>query len=341
MPTYFTTAQVVAAGNALDSFTPFLRDKFFGSTITFETQEILFDKVGRRRKIAPFVAPTIPGKERAKRGGKTTSYTAPYIKLKNSLTAADSQPRRLGEAYGGEGTQLTRHEELKLVTLADHENEIRGREELMCAQALISGVVTAEGDGISDTIDYGRDAALTKALTLTARWGESAKPYDDLKAWARLIASKSGAAARDVVLGYGAWDLLQKDTDFLEKLDNRRGGTDQIELAGNVSGAVDEVAILHGTVGQFRFWEYVQTYETDSNQTEHFWPEFGVGLVGSGRFNGHMAYGAIQDTKALTAQSRFAKDYYDEEIGTDILLTQCAPLSVPVDADASLFALVR
>ncbi len=343
MPTYYTTAQVVAAAEALDRFNPWIRDTFFGSVVTFETEEVLFDKLGRRKKIAPFVSPNIPGKERELRSRSVRAYKPPYVKPKSGLNPSDAIARRAGEGFGGTMAVMDRYDQMVLQTLADHENEITGREELMCVDALKTGQVVAVGDGINDTISYGRDAELTDALTSAARWGESGvKPLASIRTWGRLIAEKSGAVARKVVLGYGAAELFLADADVREILDNRRSGeANQMALAGSATGGVEDVARLIGQIDGVEYWEYLQTYETDAGVSTHYWPEFGVGLVSPGVMNGHMTYGAILDIKSLKAEQRFAKQYEEDDPSREVILTQSAPLPVPVEPNASFFATVR
>ena len=341
-PTYYTTAQVVAAAEALDRFTPWLRNTFFGNVVQFDTKEILFDKLGRRRKIAPFVSPNVPGKERELRGREVRVYAPPYIKVKGGLDPSDAVARQVGEAYGGAFSMLDRYDQLVMQTLADHDEEITGREELMCATALRTGTLTVLGDGISDTLDYHRHADLTEALTTTARWGETdVAPLDDVRSWARLVAQKSGAVVRDVVLGFGAAEIFTKDEDVREILDNRRQAGGEMQLGGFASGGLDDVARFIGTIdGNLRFWEYTQTYEDDAETVHHYWPEFGCGLVAP-QMRGTMTYGAILDVKSLKSEQRFAKQYEEDDPSREVILTQSAPLPVPVEPDASFFASVR
>jgi len=343
MPTYYTTAQVVAAAEALDRFNPWIRDTFFSTVVTFEDEEILFDQLGRRKKIAPFVSPNIPGKERQQRSRTVRAYKPPYVKPKSGLNPSDARARRAGEGYGGTMALMDRYDQMVLQTLADHENEITGREELMCAQALQTGQVVAVGDGINDTIAYGRDAELTDALASTARWGESGvKPLDSIRTWGRLIAAKSGAVARKVVMGYGSAELFLADADVREILDNRRSGeANGVAMAGSATGGVEDVTRLIGQIDGVEYWEYLQTYETDAGASTHYWPQYGVGLVSPTVMNGHMTYGAILDVKSLRAEQRFAKQYEEDDPSREVILTQSAPLPVPVEPNASFFATVR
>ena len=269
MPTYYTTAQVVAAAEALDRFNPWIRDTFFGNVVAFETEEILFDKLGRRKKIAPFVSPNVPGKEREQRSRTVRAYKPPYVKPKSGLNPSDAIARRVGEGYGGTMSVLDRYDQMVLQTLADHENEITGREELMCVDALKTGQVVAVGDGINDTISYGRDAALTDALATSARWGESGvKPLASIRAWGRLIGEKSGGVARKVVMGYGAAELFLADSDVREILDNRRSGdANGVGMAGAATGGEGDVVRLIGQIDGVEYYEYLQTYETDAGSS--------------------------------------------------------------------------
>lgn len=341
MPTYYNTAVVQAAAQALDPFTPWLRNTFFGNTVMFDTKEILFDKVGRRRKIAPFVSPNLPGKERKQRGGEVRAYEPPYLKPKTTLDPDGSQIRRAGEGYGGDMSMLDRHEMQVQEVLADHDNEIAGQEERMCAQLLSTGHVTAEGDGISDDISYGRDTDLTVALVGAARWGEAGvNIINDLKAWKRLVGGKSGSVVRDVVLGHGASEIFTSDANVREVLDNRRQASGELAMAASASGGLDDVATLLGVIDGFAFWEYYQTYEDDAGNDQMFFPENGVSLVGQ-QFQGTMCYGAIKDVTALRAEARYAKEDIVFDPSGKVLITESAPLPVPVNPNASFFASVR
>jgi hypothetical protein len=339
MPTYFTTAQVRGAALAYDRFTAFMRDTLFSRSVLFNTEEIIFDKVGRRRQIAPFISPNLPGKERAKRGMTASTYRVPYLKPKTTLRPADSLPRRAGEAYGGELSQLSRHEQMVAEILADHDNEISGREEKMCCDAIVAGQVVCVGDGVNDTITYNRDAALTGALASGSRWGESGV---DIMAFLRgkreIIADKSGASAGLVILGSTAAAAMQKDAEIRELLDNRRNLQGDFSLGGGGSGAPGDVARYLGNLGgEFDVWTYTQAYIDDAGNQQSFFPKNGCAIVAPTVHEGTMCYGAIQDTKSLQAEARFAKMFEENDPSAEVLLTQSAPLPVPVEANAAAF----
>ena len=75
-------------------------------------------------------------------------------------------------------------------------------EEVMAAEILRTGQVVVSGDGYpSTTVNFGRDAALTKALTGSATWETAAvNPIEDLEDWADLVQTKSGMIAKTVII---------------------------------------------------------------------------------------------------------------------------------------------
>jgi len=81
----FSTAALMTVIESRDRPTAFIRDTFFPNGFQSDAEEIAFDKLKRRRNVAPFVSPLLPGKERAIRGRQTSTFTPAYVKPKNTL----------------------------------------------------------------------------------------------------------------------------------------------------------------------------------------------------------------------------------------------------------------
>ncbi|MFK4824841.1 major capsid protein [Paenochrobactrum sp. BZR 588] len=344
MENLFSTVALVTVIEARDRPTAWIRDTFFANGFQSDTEEIAFDKLKRRRNVAPFVSPLVPGRERAIRGRQTTMFTPAYVKPKNTIRAGEGMRRRPGERIGGEMTAEERYLQTVTDTLYDQDDEITRREEIMASEALRSGKIIVKGEDYqTQIIDYGRAADLTVALTGADRWGEGGiNVRKSIRDWATRVALRSGGTATEVILGAEAAELLQTDEEIRQLLDNRRQAGGEMQLGPIAAGAEDMVAVYLGSIGQFNFWQYTQLFQDDEGNDIEVWPSFGVGVVSKTQLQGFTAHGAIQDVQAqLKPLSRFPKMWVQEDPSATLMMTQSAPLLVPGDPNASLFALVR
>lgn len=339
----YTTAELVLALQAMDRPKAFLRDTFFSNRILSDKEDIAIDKLLKRRKMAPFVSPDVPAKERALRGRKVETFQPAYVKPMNTIRPSDTIKRGHGEIIGGSDSPAARRQDIINQTLLDQDDEITRREEWMCAQILRTGAVTVSGEDYeTQIVDFQRPVGQTIALTGVNRWGESGVAVrDSIRSWGTTVQKASGGVATEVILGAGAAELLQKDADIREVLDNRRQSTGNMELGPVIAGAQDNPAAYIGSIGQFNFWTYAQWFEDDAGNEVEVWPDFGVGIMAPGAFAGNMAYGAILDMASLVPAQRYPKDFMTDNPSREHLITQAAPLPVPSDVTGSLFALVR
>jgi hypothetical protein len=342
MDRLFSTTTLVGALAAMDRPVAFLRDTFFATTIQFTTTEIAFDKLKRRRKLAPFVSPRVAGKARQPRGRTVSTFEPAYVKPKHEVSPDEGFVRIAGEALGGALDADARYNAAVLQSLLDEDDEITRREEWMCSQILQTGQVVVSGEDYpSQTVNFGRVSGHTVTLSGGARWGQSGvKVMSSIRSWATLVSNNSGGAVRQVIMGPTAAELFVNDVDVRDILNNRRQQGGAVELAP-VVGGVDSPAAFLGSIGQFDFWQYAQKYEDESGTTQDLFPAAGVSLIAPGALEGVMAYGAIRDVKAsLQPLPRFPKMWDQEDPSTTFLMTQSAPLPVPREVNATLFATV-
>lgn len=341
----YTTRELVSLydHSLIDRPTAFIRDRFFSNVHTSDVEEVVFDKINSSRKIAPLVAPNKPGKMRQHRGSTAKSFVPPYVKPKNAIRPKDSIKRRPGEVLPQELSQEQRRDYLIQDRMEDQDWEITRREELMCANVIKTGKVefTGQEDHPDVSIDYERDAALTVTLAGATRWGEAGvSPLESIKGWAKTVGQKKGGVVQPVLLGVSAADLLLKDADVKEILDNRRQASGSVELSGFAGEAPGFHGVYLGSVGQYSFWQYQQTFENEDGTDLDVWPEYGVGLIGTGH-SGWMCYGAIQDEEGLMEATRFPKMWPEKDPSATYLMTQAAPLAVLENANSTFFGLVR
>jgi hypothetical protein len=201
-----------------------------------------------------------------------------------------------------------------------------------------TGKVIVTGDQYPTVeVDFQRDAALTVALTTTARWGESGvKPLDNLQTWSLLVTQKSGARPRTVVMDVEAWKLFAADADVQKQLDRFRGNATLEPVKTGAGGS------YMGSVGDFDIYVYADWYvDPADGQEKPILPAYTV-LLTSQEVQGTRAFGAIRDEAAgFQAVPYFAKSWVNEDPAVRYLLMQSAPLTVPYRVNASMGVTVR
>ena len=105
------------------------------------------------------------------------------------------------------------------------------------------------------------------------------------------------------------------------------------------TGAPGTEAVYLGSTGQFEFWQYQQKYQNAAGSLVDMFPTEGVLLASQG-VEGYACYGAIQDVDALQAMERYPKMWNEQDPSATFIMTQSAPLMVPVNPNASLRARV-
>lgn len=336
------TAELVTVLPPRDRPEAFLRDTLFPTVVLSDQEEIVFDAILPDRELAPFVHPDVPGKDSSNRGFKATSFKPAYVKPQNTLRPSQNMIRIPGERIAGDLSPDQRYAYNLATLIEDQDLRITRREEWMCSSIIRTGSVVVEGEDYpTQTVNFGRDGALTIGLSGGARWGEDdVDPLDDIDAWVDLLASVDGFTARIVILGPGAAGLLKKSPRFLEALDNRRQRDGEFQLGPVSTGAEGKYHTILGTIGQLTFVQYSQPY-TVAGVKQNFWPSYGVGVVDPYGFMGHFAYGAILDNQALRSMERFPDMWPERNPSRTIVQTQSSPLPIAPEPNASLFALVR
>jgi len=334
----FSTNVLAAAVGSLITPQTFLLDNFFPTIQTEQSEEIHFDIDTGKRRVAPFVSPVVAGQVVASRGFHTATFKPAYIKDKRVFDVNRPFKRAMGEQIGGALSPDNRLRAMLATELEDQIGMVTRRMELMAAQAMRTGKVIVTGDQYPTVeVDFQRDAALTVALTTTARWGESGvKPLDNLQTWSLLVTQKSGARPRTVVMDVEAWKLFAADTDVQKQLDRFRGNATLEPVKTGAGGS------YMGSVGDFDIYVYADWYvDPADGQEKPILPAYTV-LLTSQEVQGTRAFGAIRDEAAgFQAVPYFAKSWVSEDPAVRYLLMQSAPLTVPYRVNASMGVTVR
>jgi hypothetical protein len=337
----YTSRQLGELVRPLDRPQQFLAEAFFPGVRLFDTQRIDFHVINQALEVAQYVASDSSAKPRAERGYKIDSFEPAYIKELTPLKPSNNLQLRPGERVGGQMSPLERRAERVAQVMLDHESLIMRRVEQMCSEILATGEITVESDEFpAATVDFGRDAALTVALTSTARWGESGvSPMTNLRTWAGLVATKSGAVVDTCVMGGEAWELLIAEQTFRDRLDNRRGAGGAVEMFEAPKGT-DAWGAYQGSIGGVDYWTYSQPY-TEGGVAKNMMHAHGVILGSRRQMQGVRTYGAIMDDEALMPAEFWPKMYREHNPSRVMIETASAPLPVPSRVNACFYAQVR
>ena len=323
--------------NDIDLPPPFISNSFFSTVRPMQTQEIYFDIESNRARLAAFVSPHGNAQTVKSKDFVTKSYRPAYIKIRSVFNADSALNRLPGEQFGGTASPTARMTARVNQAVADHRAMIDRRIEVMAIEALLTGGLVIEGDQYpTQTLSFGRDAALTKTLSGATAWGASGvKPLQNVQDWSLLVTQKSGATASTLIMDWSAYKLFSADPDVITLLDRFRGND---RLSSTITG---EGATYMGNIGNFDIWVYGGYYEHPTSGAQTPYLPANTVLLMSQQLEGVRAFGMIQDLQAgYTAQPYFAKMYDEEEPSARYLITASAPLTVPYRVNASLAATV-
>jgi hypothetical protein len=339
-----STAALLGAFGVLDRPSNFILDTFFKYEQTFDTEEVFFDQVQRARRIAAFVLPTVAGKAMRSRGYQAKGFKPPYVKPLHTVEPLKALKRRVGEKLLGELTPEQRFDLAVLDNLLQEDDAITRREIWMALQLLLNGSVTCTGEDFPPVVlDMGRNAAHSIALTGGLRWGQAGvDPYQNLRAWSKLVQKNSGVKPRTVLLDPLAGDYLINSATITKIMTAYRQTAGNVDLLGKTNGgAIGEEVSYLGSTPEFDFYQYQEFFTDDAGVTQQFMPDNTAILANINGVQGIKLYGAILDKKAgLKAMPRFPKVWDEENPSATFSMTQSAPLPVFGWIDASLSATV-
>lgn len=321
----------------LPRYQPFLLSLFFPTTRLFDSKKISFDDIAEDERIAPFVSPIESGQVMQDRGSTLKDFTPAYIKPKHIVDPARVLERLPGEAIGGSQSAGSRRNAIIADNLMKEQVAVMKRLEWMAAQTLLTGKIIVSGEKYPSTeVDFGRAAALTKVLTGTALWTDSAStPIDDIEDWSGELAAPS----TDIIMGQVAWRAFRKHADVKEALDTRIRGTESSLEIGAGNG---EWYQFKGTLsGTIRVWVYTGYYESETTGNPVKYIDDDHVVIASPALRGVRCFGAILDGAAgYQALEMFPKNWMQDDPGLEYTMTQSAPLMVPARPNASMAAKV-
>lgn len=311
--------------------------QMFPRTINSDREEILFDQItDGTRELAPFVAPNVQGRVLRERGYTTKTFRPAYVKPKHAVDPSRALPRLAGEAVGGSMTPQERYDAIVAENLRIEKLQIQNRWEWMACRATVDAQVTVVGDDYpAVTVNFNRDASLTKTLVTGSQWVTSntaVDPLSDIEGMRRIVNRIANATITRLTFGLDAWAAFtsfQKVRDLLNQF--YRGSQTEFNTAPSEGTPYEFRGILSGQngIGRLELWTYSQFYRDDAGNTQDFLDSGTV--VGSGPgMEGYQCFGAIKDRRAgLAPMSMFPKMWDEEDPSATYTMTQSAPLMVP------------
>lgn len=308
----------------------------FNREVLFDSEWIDFDIIDKGRRLAPFVAPMAQGKPMLQKGYMTRRFRPAYIKPKDNVDPRRLIKRQAGEAYNGELSMEQRRQAVIADITVTQRDMILRRHEWMACQAILNDSVEIKGEDYpAVTVDFGRNSNQTLALTGTDAWDDASKTnvLDDLDTWVSRVHRASGYAPTQIIMGLEAWAVFKSKDQVKDALETRRGSTSTMETTlGN-----GEAIQYKGMIGPLPIWTYSETYDdNDGNAVEMMDPESLV-LINPAGVEGIRCFGAIMDPKAgYRPASMWPKNFSSEDPPAEFVMTQSAPLMVPMRPNASM-----
>jgi len=313
----------------------------FNREIQFTSEEIEFEKIQRKRIIAPLVIPTVQGRPIYEKASKVTRFRPAYVKPKDPINESEIISRQPGSLLGSPPSKAQSYKTRVADIQSEHRKAIERRWEWLAAKAVLDGAVTlVDKDYPKVVIDFGRDADHTVILTGGDLWDSGTQDIiGDINAWRMLMTqAKFGGPSTRLTVGTTAWAAMSEDPAIMELMDTTIRGT-EVELNRGVreGQSIERIGRLSGTLD---VWLYADYYETADGTAVPFMDPRDVVLTGP-NFQGVRCFGAILDHKAdFQALKIFPKMWDDDDPPVTYIMNQSAPLMVPINPDSSLRARV-
>jgi hypothetical protein len=331
----FTTRELISVTQESVKFQALFLDLFFKREITFDTEQVMLDKITGKAPIAVYVSPTVQGKVQRNLGGMTRTLKPGYVKPKHQV-----RPDMVVDRLPGEDPALLqdpayRRERIIAQNLQLEEQSIVQVEEQQATEAVLYGRYTMTGEQFEPVeVDFGRRPENNITQSGAAAWSaqdpETFDPTYDLD----MYADQSTGAINIAVMDGLAWRTLNSFKLFREKLDTRRGSNSQLETALKDLGGI---VSFKGYYGELAIIVSKNQYIDSEGNTVRYMPE-NIIIMGNTDAGGIRCYGMIYDASALAEGVSAAKRYPRNWITTgdpscEFTMTQSAPLMVLPDPD--------
>lgn len=321
-------------------------DLCFPNIMTFDEEFIDFSKITDTRKIAPLVVPTAQGRPIYSAAERVSRVKPAYVKPKDAVSASRMVQRAAGLGELNVNSNWSPQQRYNAIVgdiLRTHRRAIERRWEWLASQATQFGAVTLEDEAYPKTVvDFERAAGHSITLGASARWGDSGVSIlDNIESWKKTVRqSNFGGPTNRLTVGTEAWEVMRQDDDVRELLKvDYRPSNNGLELNLGVMEGLDAeyVGRVNGTTDIYVYSDY---YHNEDGTVVPFMDPRDVVLTGP-NVQGVRCFGAIQDIEAnLQALAIFPKMWNEKDPSATFIMSQSAPLMVPINPNNTLRARV-
>ena len=344
--TLYSTASLLGVLREMEPPSSYWLDLCFPRTILFDEEYIDFGKISDTRKIAPLVVPTAQGRPIYSAAERLARVKPAYVKPKDPVSASRVIQRAAGLGELNTDTRWSpqqRYQAIVADIMRVHRRAIERRWEWLAAQAILYGSVTLEDEAYPKTVvDFERAAGHSITLGSGSRWGDSGVSIlGNIESWkATVRAASFGGPTNRLTVGTAAWEVMREDEEIRDMLtlDLRSYNAGlNVNLGVREGLDVERVGSVNGTTEIYVYSDYY--HDTDGSVIPFMDPR-DVVLTGP-NIQGVRCFGAIQDIDAqLQALAMFPKMWKQEDPSATFIMTQSAPLMVPINPNNTLRARV-
>lgn len=342
--TLYDTSTLLGLYREVPEPSTYFRSLCFGSAITFDSEYVDFQKIREGRKLAPLVVPTAQGRPVYSEASTVTRLKPAYLKPKDVVSPDRLIAKRPTESLFSPNqiSPQARYDAIIGDILRVHRETIDRREEWMAAQAIITGKVTLGSPDYPETVvDFGRAANHTITLGSGSRWGDSGvDPMRDIQTWVdRVRRAEFGGPVNRLTVGADVLPVLLAADSVKRQLDIHTRGTNADLNTGLRTG--DYVEYIGKLGPNLELWVNSDFYEDPTTGTATPFLDPKTVVLTGPNVMGVRCYGAILDHQArFNALAVFPKMWSQEDPSATYVMTQSAPLMVPVNPNNTLSAKV-
>lgn len=321
----------------------YFRQLLASSVYTSTDEYIEFGKITDTRKLAPLVIPTNQGRAMYSEAAALARFKPAYIKAKDPISPSRALKRRPSENLFQPNVLSPYQRFLGILgdILRVHREGIDNRMEWMFAEAAQYGKVTLSSPDYPTTIvDFQRDPSHT--ITLSGAgvvWSDVDAPIvTQLNSWVEKVRRASfGGPVTRITIGKNVVGPFLANKQVQETRNLLIRGTDGVPPASIRTGDYSEMIFK---LGNYEVWTTSDWYTKPDGSIGEYMNPNGVLLTGP-NVQFVECYGAILDEDAqLQALPVFPKQWKNQDPSVTFVMTQSAPLAVPVNPNNTLFATV-
>lgn len=321
----------------------FFKDTFFKVNKPEYAEKVRVEFVKGSRKVAPFVNLKDKAKVIKKLGYVSDEFETPIVRVKDVTTVEDMMKRLPGELLQNSGiTPLDRGIQLMAEQLASFEEMITRREEWMCVNAMMNGVIPVIGEGVNYDIDFG----FTNKSTVSVLWDNAAgtpTPHADLQAAVLACKQKGYRTPNIAIFERSAWNAFLEATKKDEYYTQHKEILDIITVRPERR---DDAVTFMGRLRDpdldiyvYDEW-YVDDWTDPLNPDEKPLMPKGKVLIASTNARCSTYYGLMTFTNPLTQNfrqvvgTRAADSWIQKDPDARFLTLDSRPLPVPHEVDS-------